>query len=52
LRNLEDIWIDDLQANLKDAFIILVANKVDIDDKEKTKFRRQVTYEDGLNFMK
>lgn len=39
-----------MQANLKDALIILVANKIDIDDETKTKFKRQVTQEDGLNF--
>ncbi|CDW86177.1 rab gtpase 2c [Stylonychia lemnae] len=52
LRDLETIWINDIQSNLKDALIILVGNKADIDENQKTKFKRQVTQEEGLEFMK
>ena len=47
MKNLEDIWIEDLQKSLKDAFIVLVGNKNDIDDEQKTAYKRQVTKEEG-----
>ena len=37
LRDLEKIWISDVQANLKDALLILVGNKKDVDDEVRTK---------------
>ena len=37
LRDLEKIWIADVQANLKDALLILVGNKKDVDDEVRTK---------------
>lgn len=40
LRNLESVWIDDLHANLKDAQIILVGNKLDIDEDTKLSYKR------------
>eukprot|EP00347_Sterkiella_histriomuscorum_P009625 403340491 len=51
LRDLEQIWIDDIQSSLKDAILILVGNKADIDDNAKHKYKRQVTQEEGLQFM-
>ena len=50
LRDLEKIWIADVQANLKDALLILVGNKKDVDDEVRTKSQRQVTKEDALIF--
>lgn len=37
LRDLEKIWIADVQANLKDALLILVGNKKDVDDEVRTR---------------
>ena len=37
LRDLERVWISDVQANLKDAFLVLVGNKSDIDDEVRTR---------------
>lgn len=45
------MWISDLQSNLKDALLILVGNKADI-DQGKTAYKRQVTKEEGQQFMK
>jgi GTPase SAR1 family protein len=46
------VWIDDLHKNLKEAQIILVANKTDIDEDQKLSYKRQVTYDEGTAFMK
>jgi hypothetical protein len=35
---------------LKDATRILIGNKVDIDEESRVKGKRQVTYEEGLEF--
>jgi hypothetical protein len=37
------VWIGDVQANLKDAFLVLVGNKCDVDDELKTRSMRQVS---------
>ena len=37
LKDLERIWVADVQANLKDAFLVLVGNKADVDDELKTR---------------
>jgi len=50
LLDLESVWISDLQANLKDALLILVGNKKDIDENPKIKYTRQVTTEEGEQF--
>jgi len=50
LRDLERVWIGDVQANLKDAFLVLVGNKCDVDDDLKTRSTRQVSQEDALAF--
>ena len=43
LRDLEKVWIADVQASLKDALLILVGNKRDVDDEVRTRSQRQVT---------
>jgi GTPase SAR1 family protein len=50
LRDLERVWIGDVQANLKDAFLVLVGNKCDVDDELKTRSTRQVTQEEATAF--
>ncbi|TNV77594.1 hypothetical protein FGO68_gene15211 [Halteria grandinella] len=50
LRDLERVWIADVQANLKDAFLVLVGNKADVDDELKTRSQRQVSQEEALMF--
>lgn len=37
LRDLEKVWIADVQASLKDALLILVGNKRDVDDEVRTR---------------
>ena len=37
---MEKIWIADVHANLKDAFLVLVGNKVDVDDEVRTRSMR------------
>ena len=50
LRNLEVIWINDLKESLRDAILILVGNKADIDgDYQMT---REVSYQQGKAVMK
>ncbi len=50
MRDLEKVWISDVQANLKDAFLVLVGNKADVDDELRTKSSRQVTQEEATEF--
>ena len=50
LRDLEKVWIADVQASLKDALLILVGNKRDVDDEVRTRSQRQVTEQDALAF--
>ena len=50
LRDLERVWIADVQASLKDALLILVGNKADVDDEVRTRSQRQVTKEDAAAF--
>jgi hypothetical protein len=40
LRELESVWIKDIQSSLRDAVLILVGNKADVDDSDGTKSRR------------
>jgi len=47
---LEKIWISDVQASLKDAFLVLIGNKRDVDDEIRTKSQRQVTEADAEEF--
>ena len=41
------MWIADVQASLKDALLILVGNKRDVDDEVRTRSQRQVTQQDA-----
>lgn len=40
-----------MQASLKDALLILVGNKRDVDDEFRTRSQRQVTEKDAREFM-
>lgn len=51
LKALEVTWIKDIQSNLKDALLILVGNKADIDDSQKHRYKRQVTQDEAHEFM-
>jgi GTPase SAR1 family protein len=44
------VWISDVQASLKDALLILVGNKRDVDDEVRTRSQRQVTQQDAQAF--
>ena len=44
------MWIADVQASLKDALLILVGNKRDVDDEVRTRSQRQVTQQDAQAF--
>lgn len=37
LRDLERVWVADVQSNLKEALLLLVGNKADVDDEVKTR---------------
>jgi len=39
-RHLDAVWIEDLKQNLPDAVLILVGNKVDIEDDSRVKNKR------------
>ena len=47
LRDLESVWIKDIHSSLREAILILVGNKADVDDDEKTKSMRQVTQQEA-----
>lgn len=40
LRDLERVWVADVQSNLKEALLLLVGNKADVDDEVKTRSQR------------
>lgn len=44
------MWIADVQANLKDALLILVGNKIDVDDEVRTRSQRQVQQSEAQAF--
>lgn len=44
------MWIADVQGSLKDAMLILVGNKCDVDDETRTRSQRQVTKEEARGF--
>jgi len=45
-------WAADIRRNLKETYFILIGNKVDIDDDPSTQYKRQVTREEGEQFMR
>ena len=50
LRDLERVWIEDVQASLKDALLVLVGNKADVDDEVRTRSQRQVSQAEAKAF--
>ena len=50
MRDLERVWIADVQGSLKDALLILVGNKADVDDETRTRSQRQVSQQEAREF--